>query len=304
MIKSVTVTNYIGESIKLELAKPELSGFVVKSITGLGAGTATINTTEVATNDGAYFNSARLSSRNIVLMLAFLDKPTIEHVRQLSYKYFPIKKKVTLRFETDNRLAEIEGYVESNEPDIFSQEEGTSISIVCPNPYFYSVGEDGTTITVFSGVESTFEFPFSNESLTQSLLEMGTIMNRTSQVVVYNGDSEIGVTISIYALGEATNITIYNSATRQSMTIDTSKIEQITGEGVIAGDEITICTMKEKKAISLLRDGITTNILNCLDKNTDWFTLVKGENVFAYEAESGANNLQFRVVNQTIYEGV
>lgn len=304
MIKSVTVTNYIGESIKLELTKPELSGFVVKSITGLGAGTATINTTEVATNDGAYFNSARLSSRNIILTLAFLHKPTIEHTRQLSYKYFPIKTKVTLRFETDNRLAEIEGYVESNEPDIFSQEEGTSISIICPNPYFYSVGENGTTITVFSGVESMFEFPFSNNSLTQSLLEMGTIMNRTSQVVVYDGDSEIGVTISIYALGEATNITIYNSATRQSMTINTSKIEQITGEGIIAGDEITICTMKEKKAISLLRDGVTTNILNCLDKNTDWFTLVKGENVFAYEAESGANNLQFRVVNQTIYEGV
>lgn len=304
MIKSVTVTNYIGESIKLELARPELSGFAIKSIKGLGAVDATINTTEVATNDGAYFNSARLSSRNIVFELLFLHSPTVEYVRQLSYKFFPIKKKVTLRFETDNRLAEIEGYVESNDPDIFTKTEGTSISIICPNPYFYSVGEDGTTITVFSGIEAKFEFPFSNESLTRPLLEMGSIMNRTSQVVVYNGDAEIGVTISIYALGEAENITIYNSATRQSMTINTEKLKQITGYGVIAGDEITICTMKEKKSISLLRDGKTTNILNCLDKNTDWFILVKGENVFAYEADNGANNLQFRVVNQTIYEGI
>lgn len=304
MIKSVTVTNYIGESIKLDLKDPWKSGFLVKSITGLGAGSATINMTEVATNDGAFFNSARLSSRNIVLSLAFLWNDTVEDVRHLSYKYFPIKKKVTLLFETDNRLAGIEGYVESNEPTIFSMEEGSDISIICPNPFFYSAGEDGTNVTIFSGVAPMFEFPFSNESFSTNLLEMGSINNRTSQVVLYTGDSDIGVTIVIYALGSAENITIYNTATRQSMLINTDKIEQITGSGIVAGDEITICTLKEQKSISLLREGITYNILNCLEKNTDWFTLVKGENVFAYEADNGADNLQFRVENRTIYEGL
>lgn len=304
MIKSVTVTNYIGESIKLDLTNPEESGFLVKSITGLGAGSATINMTEVATNDGAYFNSARLSSRNIVLSLIFLWKPTIEDVRQLSYKYFPIKKKVTLLFETDNRLAEIEGYVETNEPNIFSKQEGSDISIICPNPFFYSGGPDGTNVTIFSGVAPMFEFPFSNESLSQDLLEMGSINNRTSQVVLYTGDSDIGVTMVIYALGPAENITIYNTATRQSMRINTNKIEQITGSGIVAGDEITICTLKEQKSISLVREGVAYNILNCLEKNTEWLSLVKGENVFAYEADYGADNLQFRVENRTIYEGL
>lgn len=304
MIKSVTVTNYIGESIKLDLMNPEESGFLVKSITGLGAGSATINMTEVATNDGAYFNSARLSSRNIVLSLIFLWKPTIEDVRQLSYKYFPIKKKVTLLFETDNRLAEIEGYVETNEPNIFSNQEGSDISIICPNPFFYSGGPDGTNVTIFSGVAPMFEFPFSNESLSQDLLEMGSINNRTSQVVLYTGDSDIGVTMVIYALGPAENITIYNTATRQSMRINTDKVEQITGSGIVAGDEITICTLKEQKSISLVREGVTYNILNCLEKNTEWLGLVKGENVFAYEADYGADNLQFRVENRTIYEGL
>lgn len=304
MIKSVTVTNYIGESIKLDLMNPEESGFLVKSITGLGAGSATINMTEVATNDGAYFNSARLSSRNIVLSLIFLWKPTIEDVRQLSYKYFPIKKKVTLLFETDNRLAEIEGYVETNEPNIFSNQEGSDISIICPNPFFYSGGPDGTNVTIFSGVAPMFEFPFSNESLSQDLLEMGSINNRTSQVVLYTGDSDIGVTMVIYALGPAENITIYNTATRQSMRINTNKIEQITGSGIVAGDEITICTLKEQKSISLVREGVAYNILNCLEKNTEWLSLVKGENVFAYEADYGADNLQFRVENRTIYEGL
>ena len=39
---------------------------------------------------------------------------------------------------------------------------------------------------------------------------MGEIKNETEQVVVYNGDAEIGVTITIHAIGEASNITIYN----------------------------------------------------------------------------------------------
>ena len=164
MIKSITVTNYLGDSIKLELARPEESGFIVTSVTGLGAGKANINMTEVATNNGGLFNSSRLPSRNIVISLKFMFKETIEDMRQLSYKYFPIKKKLTLLVETDNRLAEIDGYVETNEPDIFSKEEGSDISIVCPNPFFYSAGEDGKNTTIFFGVEPMFEFPFSKSA--------------------------------------------------------------------------------------------------------------------------------------------
>lgn len=209
MIRAVTFTNYLGDSIRLDLARPEESGFIIKSVTGLGPGKANINTTEIATNDGSLFNSSRMPSRNIVISLAYMWKDSIEDVRQLSYKYFPIKKKLTMLIETDNRQAEIEGYVESNDPTIFSKDEGSDISIVCPNPFFYSAGKDGINTTIFYGVEALFEFPFSNESLQDPLLEMGEIKNETEQVVVYNGDAEIGVTITIHAIGEASNITIY-----------------------------------------------------------------------------------------------
>lgn len=301
MIRSITVTNYLGDSIKLELARPELSGFAITSIEGLGPVKANINTTEVVTKDGSLYNSARLPSRNIVISCKYLWKPTIEHVRQLSYKYFPIKRRVTLLFETDNRTAQIEGYVESNEPTIFSNFEGSDISIICPDPYFYSLGSEQT---LFSGIEPMFEFPFSNESLTDNLIEMSVINTTNQAVVVYEGDFEVGITITIYAVGEAKAITIYNVGTRESMELDTDKIEAITGSGIVDGDEITICTITGKKSISLLREGTRYNILNCLSKDSDWFTLSKGYNLFAYEAETGAINLQFKIENQTVYEGV
>lgn len=304
MIRTITVTNYLGDSIRLDLARPEESGFIVKSMTGLGPGKASINTTEVATNDGSLFNSSRIPSRNIVISLGYMWNSTIEEARQLSYKYFPIKKKITLLIETDNRQAEIEGYVESNDPTIFSSDEGSDISIVCPNPFFYSAGKDRTTTTVFHGVEGVFEFPFKNESPHKKMLRMGEIMDKTEQVVLYNGDTEIGVTIAVHAIGEATNVTIYNTGTREVMRIDTDKLKKFTGSGIIAGDEIIICTVKGNKSITLLRNGKTTNILNCLDKNSDWFELSKGDNLFAYTAEYGSTNLQFKIENRMVYEGV
>lgn len=304
MIHSITVTNYLGDSITLELARPEQSGFIVKSVEGLGPAKGNVNTAEVSTNDGGVFNSARLNIRNPVLDLVFLETATetIEDIRHKSYKYFPVKKKVKLLIKTDNRVSEIDGYVEHNEPAIFSNQEGCQISIICPYPYFYSAGE--SNITVFSGVEPLFEFPFENESLVTDLLEMGEIQNSAEQVITYNGDAEIGVTIIVYAIGEASNVTIYNAGTREVMRIDTNKLAALTGEGIVAGDEITIKTTKGDKSITLLRGGITTNILNCLDKNADWFQLVKGDNVFVYTAETGNSNLQFRIENRVIYEGV
>lgn len=307
MIYSIVVTNYLGDRIKLELGKPDVSGFLIKSITGLGPAKANVNTTEVSTNDGSLFNSARLSQRNIVFDMVFINTvygESIEDLRQKSYKYFPLKKSVELTIETDNRYVKTTGYVESNEPNIFSSQEGTQISIICPDPYFYSAGEDGNNVTNFYSIDPMFEFPFSNESLDEPLLVFGEIQIKTEGVITYHGDSEIGVMIYIHAIGPATNINIYNTETREVMRINTEKISSLTGKGIVASDDIVINTAKGEKSITLIREGVSYNILNCLDKNTDWFTLAKGDNIFAFTADSGVTNLQFRVENKVIYEGV
>lgn len=307
MIYSFTITNYLGDTIKLTLREPALSGFLIKSVTGLGPVKANINTTEVATNDGSKFNSARLTQRNIVFQMAFVDTvygESIEDIRQKSYKYFPTKKNVDIIIETDNRYVKTTGYVESNEPNIFSSQEGAQISVICPDPYFYTAGENGDIVTEFYSIAPMLEFPFSNESLTDPMIVFSEIQSRAAGVITYYGDTEIGIVIRIHALGEATNISIYNTDTREVMRIDTDKIEKITGKGLVVSDDIIINTTKGNKSITLLREGVSYNILNCLGKNTDWFTLTKGDNVFAFTAETGITNLQFRVENKIIYEGV
>ena len=304
MIKSVTITNHLDESIKLDLFNPEESGFIIKSIEGLGPVKANINFKELATNDGAIDNSARLSSRNIVMSLQFMESPTIEETRLKSYKYFPIKRNIKFLIETDSRICETIGRVETNVPTIFSNAEGCQISILCSNPYFYSAGENGTNQTIFYGTEPLFEFPFSNESLTEDLIEFGSIENRTEGTIYYDGDAEIGITIQIHAVGEAEGLVIYNTKTREIMRINDDKLKSLMGSGIQAGDEITITTSRGEKGIYMLRSGVRTNILNSLEKPIKWFQLSKGDNTFAYTASAGLTNLQFRIENKVIYEGV
>lgn len=458
MIKSITARNYLGKEITLELARPEKSGLLVASIEGLGPAKATINVTDISTGDGGVFNSSRLDKRNIVMKLYFLQSASesIEDVRQKTYVYFPIKKKVYLTIVTDNHTLKTEGYVESNEPDIFSPQESCQISIICPDPLFYSPVNETTN---FNGVESSFAFPFANDSLGDPLLEMGVLQNRTEQLILYDGNSEIGMTIHIHSLGKARNITIMNNITGEKMILNTDKLSSIlaspeisypyysigvneeieinsiytyqpssalrdngdgtlslyqlsynghsttaaedtvfyltppanssrngllkvrdgsytfsccpeggststyyvelrtldencnvvatytdTGAGVtfdadtyveicirvvkvpestgippvtfapkfarqdegrlITGDTLVITTSRGEKGITLSRDGVTTNILNCLEKGSKWFTLTKGDNIFSYDAEVGASNLQFYIENKVAYDGV
>ena len=315
MLKTITATNYLGESLRLDLARPEYSGFVVKSVTGLGPGKANINTSDMSTTDGSLFNSARLPARNIVLSLEFMEmfsrvdqwSQTIEEARLITYKIFPVKSQVTMVFETDKRKVEISGYVESNEPNIFSTNEGSEISIICPDPYFYSV--DRIDSSEIYGVEPAFEFPFSNESITESLLEMGTISGDTEQRIDYEGDSEIGVVITVHATGEVDNLKIIHtrSDTTGSIQINTDKLRQMMGTnyGLTEGDKLVISTMQGNKTVKLTRGGVEYSILNCLNKNADWFRLVRGKNTFTYVADGdGEHNINVSIASRIRYEGV
>jgi phage-related protein len=303
MIRSITITNHLNEELKLELGAPEKSGLLVRRIDGIGPSKADINMTEIATFDGAVYNSARVAARNIVMSLEFIAKPTIEDTRHLTYRYFPIKKRIMLTFETDKRICDIYGYVESNEPDIFSKREGTTISILCPAPFFYSKDK---TVTVFSGPGSIgeFEFPFSNESLVENLIVISTYRTDTVKPIMYDGDEEVGVTITINSSGNVSNITIYDTDNRDTIRIDTGRLTAMIGTAIIAGDEITISTIKGNKFAVLHRGVDYYNIVNCLDKDTGWFYLMTGENMFAYAAESGVEHLSFRIENQTVYGGI
>lgn len=301
MIKSVKVTNYLGESQVMELRNPEKSGFLITSIEGVSSGKANINTTNIATKDGAYFNSAHIESRNIVLGLKLLAKPTIEEARHKLYRLFQPKRLVRLDFLLDTRECYIEGYVEENPVEIFTSSESTRISIICPDPFFKAMD---IVTEVFSGVMGEFEFPFENADATEPLLDFGSISFYTEKNIFYTGEDEIGLEFLIHATGDVGDITIYNSVTHESMTFSSTKLAAYLGEGIKDGDDLIITTMAGNKGITLLRDGLYYNVLNCIGRYSDWFQLSNGDNIFTYSATSGVLNLEFTAMYRPVYGGI
>lgn len=339
MIKSVTITNPKGEALELELTNPEKSGLIVKSIEGLGPPKATINGQELATSDGMYYSSARAQARQVIFTLAMYDRDvnspygalTIEQSRHLTYQYFPLKKEITIHIHTDTRIIYCKGYVESNNPNIFSKEEEAVISVLCPDPWLYTEGDEKT---VFSGIRSIFEFPFSNETyddlgviyegasdptwrrknlipigqkvdaIEEKKIEFGEIWLDTTAVLNYQGTVDTGILITIHAFDEAEHIVIYNVDTRERINIDTNKIRDITGKALGERDDIIISTVKGNRYCKLLRNGVYTNIISVLSRDTDWFQISAGNNGFGFSAERGEENLSVTFSYQNAYVGI
>lgn len=298
MIKTITITNYVGNSITIDPANPEKCGLAITDITGLATLDATINASEVATNDGTVYNSARVQPRDITITLKPLwtEDGSVQEHRRLIYKYFPVKKPLTLTIETDDRTVQITGYVENTDTTIFSNFETAQISIYCPDPYFENIYSE---TLLFSGIVSAFEFPFGGTDTetptTKNNLELSKISNDTIRQITYTGDIETGMEINIHAVGDVSDVVIYNLSTNESMGIK-GDLEAL--------DDIVICTVRNKKTARLLRHGVYTNILNKLSKDSDWFELQKGSNIIAYTAEKGVENLQFSVKTKVLYEGI
>lgn len=199
MLKKVVITNCFGECMEYAIdgvQEENPSGLIITSIDGLGPVKADINMMGLATTDGQLYNSARLSGKNIVIKALFTHASSIEEARLLSYKYFPIKKKLKFHIETDNRIGEIEGYVESNEPDIFSDQSGCQISILCENAYF----DGGEVKYVFGEIIPQFKFAFGNASLDDKLIKMSEYATeKNTRTLIYDGDADTGMEIEVGA---------------------------------------------------------------------------------------------------------
>lgn len=313
MIYSITVTNHLNETLKVDLRNPEKSGFLFYNISGLGPATASINFGDIANSDVSIYNSAKLNVRqiNIPIIFSFVNDlgESIEDLRRKTYKFFPVKKPVELVIETDKRICKTTGYVESNDPNIFSGMENTMISIQCPDPFFYDASANSKQITSFTSSESLFEFPFMNDSLSQKLIEFSNTIDNTYAVLEYKGDAEVGVTIRVLlnnGFENLGNIRIFNNTTSQTMIIDPLKIKSIVGQEIQNGI-LEVSTVKgSKHATFIQEDGTLINVLNSVSRSSDWINVVQGNNVFYYnhgdQEETG--DMVIEIENDIVYEGV
>lgn len=311
MIRSFTITNHLGKKLVLDLENYESNGILVESVSGLGQVDSKINLKKMAGTDFSSVNQATLNDRDIVFKLQLTDGDS-ENAQNLLDSIFVTKQMVTIEVHTDLRDCYCTGLVEKNEPDMFRPDSMCNITVRCPDPFFY---DKISQTTVFDGIEPLFYFPFSDSGSTEpvdtdegtivpSEVQFGEIRIVKDRSVYYTGEDSVGLTIEIHALGPVSGLIIYNLNTNERMGIDDSKLEAITGYGIIEGDTIIINTTQGQKSMTLIRDGVSINIINALLKTIDydWFKLVNGDNLFTYTAETGEFEVMLSIKNRILYK--
>ena len=288
MIKKVTVFKKPDKSdaFTMVLTDPtnvtDKTGFAIDNIEGLGPVKADINTTEMVI-DGDLFNSARVGKRNIVLELIFYSESGsgIESTRQYSYQLFPMKKQVYIEIEEDNRTVWTCGYVEGNEPLIFSPDCKTQVSIICPDPRWYDSNGDVTT----------------------------PIIPNTSTTVEYEGEVETGGYLTI-TIGSAVKAPVYDGVPAFTITCanpdgEAQLIDVFTPiGGFVEGDVITLTSLPGNKGcIWTDTADADHNALHLINKNPDWIKFEPGLNTIRINDPNNAIS-EASFVNPVCYEGV
>lgn len=123
--------------------RPDTDLFEVRNIDGLGAVKADVNTTQMGSINKETFTGSSSGKRNIVLTLGLdpdWDDWTVSRLRRLLDRYFMPHFQTRLVFESmEFSPVEIFGYIESNEPNMFTKDPEQQVSIICPDPDFKSV---------------------------------------------------------------------------------------------------------------------------------------------------------------------
>lgn len=283
---SLSVQNKYGT--KMTLTGHDL--YYVMSVTGLTPAAANINTDALAVGDGSLFNSSRVGNRNIVITLKYKSGISVEEARLELYKVFKTKQWVRVFYKTETRDVYIDGYVETFEGDLFERGQMAAVSIICPDPFFKAVTD---TVTDFNAVIGLLEFPV---EFPEEGIPFSEVRAYSEKSVVNGGDAESGVIIRCNFSAEVSNPAFYNLTTGEALSVAFT---------FLRGDTLIINTNQGSKSITLIREGVTVNMLNYLVQGSAWFLLTIGDNVFTFTADDdGRESMEVVFTSTNQFEGV
>lgn len=291
MFYTLILENQSGEQLNLSTTANQ---YMTSKIDGLNPPARTISTSTYSGMDGSYLNNAFIEKRNVVISFQ-MRGIDIEKRRHLLYRVVKPSRYIKVYYKTSAIDVYTEGYVETCEVNNFGTLTSGQISIICPDPYWYSTS---AIYAYYSQVTGAFHFPFPESDAPFPLGIYSTIDN----IIIQNDGDETGFTIQIEASSSETvpeiaavTPTIYNA--------DTGEYLQIKGE-ILKGDAITITTKTGNKTVTLTRNGVDSNIINRLVSGSTWLSLREGKNTFHVQAVRGVKNLKVTLMHRNAFLGV
>lgn len=282
----ITYINENNQSIELGSIPP----YILTSKEGFSSVESIINTVKSPYQDGNTITNQTLASREIVLEGEFFNHGG-QSVRRHMIEVFNPKLSGILRYEEEGIVRLLYCRPRAT-PYIVSTNLATTpyiVELYAANPYWQSVREEKVE---GAAVVNMLEFPL---EILESGIEFGYEQSGSILRINNNGDVSTGMKIEFKAVGNVSNPSLLNIATREHMTVN---------RDMVNGDIIMVDTNFQSKTIKRERGGVTTNIFGSIDTDSTFLEMKAGLNTFKFDAADGLSNLGVTVYFTPQYVGV
>lgn len=243
--------------------------------------------TESPYTDGSTVDNARALPRGIALKFALCGD--VAAGLDLFHAVVKSKQLGTLIKREGERETKIQGRVTVPIYSRISDRVEVELQLYCGQPYWEDVQELVGTI---SEIVDLLYFPEEGRGFPEAGVPFGVINTEKIQTITNDGDTSVGITIVINALGEVITPRIACSSGEQNgyyMQLNTTLKD---------GDEVIISTHKSAKSITINGSAYINGvpILSLLEYvGEDWLQLETGENVFNITTDNDGANVYFYI---------
>lgn len=288
-MRSITCKNNNGSA--LVFGEAAFTPFLLAHVEGLYSSIAELSILENAMLDGGDFYGSRIPTRNIVITIT--DKPGARYAQQnrdTLRSVFTKGDRGTLIYQENDSQRCIDYYVESIKP---GKKRLTTISLLCPDPYFYDVNYSKAIISTWI---PDFEFPHEFKADGEELghKEESRIAN-----IEGTAPNPVGMIMEITANGQVENITVAKLSTGEHIVLGS----QSHPFQMQYGDVVRIVTEDNKKNITRIRDGVEESINQYMSEDSKFFQITYGDNPIGYTADTGVDNISLEISYRNRYEG-
>lgn len=278
----ITITNQVGENIILGK-----NDYKLTSCSGFEAADYGISIKENGIIDGATVQSSKIGVRYLDLGFDVYGRNQ-ESQRQMLIGFFSPKSDYTIKVERSGAERMIIGKVESfsiSQATLYSA-MSVRLSFICTNPYFFATSDLAKSM---NQVVPLIAFPF---VIPPQGAVAGYRISQKEITLDNNGHVETGLRAVFKAAGgNAAGIILKNLTSGQKIEF-TGTLQQ--------GSTLEISTILKNKYVRVDRE----NAIHFINRQSEFFSMVKGDNVITYSASEGYDNLNVRIYFTPQYLGV
>lgn len=277
-------------NMEISFGEKPYSPYFLIGADGLYSTEVDVNVSENAFDDGGIYQSSQIKKRNIVLTIQ--DRGSDDHiaVRDALLNLFPpkLKGRLTIKENDEDTGSEkvIDYYTEKVVSDGKNSSRTFTISLICPDPYFYDPYDKYVQMANYAAM-----FTFQHSFLSAGE-EFGSRSKEKSKNIQSNtGADVVGLTIDFAINGAVTNPSVTRVESGETIRIGTDAMPL----SLVYGDVLTVTTGSGNKHIYLIRSGVRSEINQYLSSDSSFFELHQGDNTIGYDANSGVGNIEVTV---------